>query len=369
MAKKITMVRIRIGAEKGGVRSVSVTRGKKTVTGSLEGSQAAQKKGLQRLIRAWCRTGVKVVMTVEGSKEVCTYCKEGTRYVCTKSTRKPAMPAKPGRKPGKTEEVAYPLGLETPEKRAYNKELNRLFDHPLADPDGLPMYRVFQRFVSDGLKRGLTMNQCLAKWRRDLGVAHQKPQTGKTGVTAKPTKPTKPAKPGRKVSAYNKFVAAQRKAGKTMAQAAAAWRAHKAETGKTEVIAKPGRKPVSATAKTEVMAKPAKPGRKPAKPAAAKPAKPAATKPGRKVSAYNKFVAAQRKAGKSMKEAAAAWRAQGGSDKKTAKPKTTKPKTTKPKTPKASSAALPAVGDVVAAAALRSARRKHGAAKTRAKRK
>ena len=336
MAKKTTMVRIRIGAEKGGARSVSVTRGKKTVTGSLEGTEAAQKKGLQRLIRAWCRTGVHVVMTVEGSKEVCTYCKEGTRYVCTKSSRttvrrKPTA-AKPGRKTTK--------------------------------PGRKP--------------------------------------------ARKPAKPTA-AKPGRRVSAYNKFVAAQRKAGKTMAQAAAAWRAHKAETGKTEVIAKPRRKPVSATAKTEVMAKPkarkAK-AKKTAKPKATKAkatAKPKARKAkatkttkktGRKVSAYNKFVAAQRKAGKSMKEAAAAWRAQGGSATKatkakakkttkakaTAKPKarkakTTKAKTTKAKKPtkakttKASSAALPAVGDVVAAAALRSARRKHGATKPRAKRK
>ena len=358
MAKKITMVRIRIGAEKGGVRSVSVTRGKKTVTGSLEGSQAAQKKGLQRLIRAWCRTGVKVVMTVEGSKEVCTYCKEGTRYVCTKSTRKfamPTKPAKPGRKPakpGKTEEVAYPVGLETPEKRAYNKELNRL----LLSSDGESAAHLFRLFIRKHLQRELTLKQALAEWRAQ---SRRKPTAAKP---TKPAKPAKPAKPGRKPSAYNKFVAAQRKAGKTMAQAAAAWRAHKAETGKTEVIAKPGRKPVSATAKTEVMAKPTKPGRKPAKPAAAKPAKPAATKPGRKVSAYNKFVAAQRKAGKSMKEAAAAWRAQGGSAAKPTKPGR---KPTKPKTPKASSAALPAVGDVVAAAALRSARRKHGTGKHR----
>ena len=333
--KKITSVRIHIGAAKDGVRSVSVRRGSKTVTGSLEGSAAAQKKGLQRLIRAWCRTGVQVVMTVEGSKEVCTYTKEGARYVCTKSTKKR-------------------IGTKV----------------------------TVRRKAKSTKAKTSTAAEAAPKARK----ARKTRKTRKTGT--------------RKVSAYNKFVAAQMKAGKSMKEAAAAWRAQSGTTAKKTVkktskskTAKPKTaKPKAAAKPKTAKPKTAKPKATKAKTSKAKATKPKASKAKsgtRKVSAYNKFVAAQRKAGKTMAQAAAAWRAHKGETaktevvKKTTKgkstkgkstkaskakaAKTTKAKSTKAKTTKGkSSAALPAVGDVVAAAALRTARRKHGAAKKRA---
>ena len=86
-------------------------------------------------------------------------------------------------------------------------------------------------------------------------------------------------------SAYNKFVAAQMKAGKTMAQAAAAWRA---KTGK----------PKGSASKAKGSASKAKSDCKPRKKRALTP--------------WNKFVAQHGKgSGRSLSEIAKLWRSKG----------------------------------------------------------